>query len=128
MERYFFFLQQRHDVGDSMAESRGGKEDMRLKKSYEGLFETGTEYIGPDRFAKTFTSAQLKVKSKQNNISGLQLADLIAHPSRREILLENGKITDNRNDIFADRIVEILQGKYYARGDKVLGHGKKLLQ
>lgn len=32
------------------------------------------------RFAETLTSRQLKVKPKANNISGLQIADLVAHP------------------------------------------------
>ncbi|HTY23872.1 MAG TPA: DUF3800 domain-containing protein [Desulfomonilaceae bacterium] len=31
LERYFFFLNRREVVGDVMAESRGGKEDRRLK-------------------------------------------------------------------------------------------------
>jgi hypothetical protein len=59
----------------------------------------------------------------------LQLADLIAHPSRREILIENNLLVDNR-DIFGDQICAILrQSKYlrHHRTGKITGYGKKLL-
>lgn len=120
LERFTFFLEQNNAAGDIMAESRGGKEDMRMKKSFEKLWQDGTEYIGPDRFQHVFTSKQLKVKPKSNNISGLQLADLIAHPSRNEILEENG-LLDRPMAPFATKIIEILQEKYYRQGGKVFG-------
>lgn len=47
LERYVFFLNQHERYGDVMAESRGGKEDRRLKASYEQLWESGTEYVRP---------------------------------------------------------------------------------
>ncbi len=117
LERYVLFLERMHVMGDMLAESRGGKEDKRLKKSFNRICEEGTNYINADRIMNVLTSCQLKIKPKLNNIAGLQLADLVAHPSRREILLESGKITDKRENIFADRIVEILTEKY----DKVAG-------
>lgn len=120
LERFTFFLEQHNVVGDIMAESRGGKEDMRLKKSFEKLWHDGTEYIDPDRFQHVFTSKQLKVKPKSNNISGLQLADLIAHPSRNEILEEND-LLDRPLAPFARRIIDVLQEKYYRRGERVFG-------
>ena len=47
--------------GDVMAESRGGKEDMRLKSSFVRLWKDGTDYVSPDQFQKALTSKQLKV-------------------------------------------------------------------
>ena len=61
-------------------------EDRRLKISFEGVYNNGTEYIKPEMFSKYLTSQQLKVQPKRNNIAGLQVADLIAHPSYRAIL------------------------------------------
>ena len=72
-----------------------------------------------------FFELKLIVKPKRNNIAGLQLADLLAHPSRREILLEHAKIEDPREDLFADKLVPILAEKYYGRVGRV--YGKKLL-
>lgn len=120
LERFTFFLERTNAVGDVMAESRGGKEDMRLKKSFMKLWTDGTEYIEPNRFQDVLTSKQLKVKPKSNNVSGLQLADLIAHPSRNEILNENNMF-DGTIAPFAESIIEILQDKYYKQGDRVFG-------
>ena len=120
LERFTFFLEQHNAVGDVMAESRGGKEDTRLKASFSKLWQEGTEYISPERFHNVLTSKQLKVKPKSNNISGLQIADLIAHPSRNEILNENN-LLDRPIAPFAEKIVGILQEKYYQRTEKIFG-------
>lgn len=120
LERYTFFLEQHFTVGDVMAESRGGKEDRRLKESFNNLWNEGTEFLEPERFQESFTSRQLKVKPKSNNISGLQLADLIAHPSRNEILDEFGFL-DRPLPPFGSKIIDILQSKYYRHDGKIFG-------
>jgi hypothetical protein len=125
LERYAIFLEQRQAQGDVMAESRGGKEDRKLKDSFSRLWNGGTEYVTPDRFQKVLTSKQLKVKPKANNISGLQIADIIAHPSRTEILLENGKRSTQLAP-FAKKVVAILEGKYYQQEGKTFG--KKFIE
>lgn len=107
-----------------MAESRGGKEDMRLKKSFVNLWDDGTEFIPPDKFHNVLTSKQLKVRAKSNNVTGLQLADLLAHPSRNEILHENGFLEKGLPP-FGKAIVKVLQGKYYQKDGKI--YGKKFL-
>jgi len=124
LERYIMFLERKKCSGDVLAESRGGKEDQRLKNSFLNLWREGTQYIGPERFQATLTSKQLKVKSKANNISGLQIADVLSHPSRSEILLENGKRMESLAP-FARKIVSILNDKYYRVDEKM--YGKKFL-
>lgn len=124
LERFVFFLEQNDSKGDGMAESRGGKEDTRLKDSFLRLWEKGTDYVSPERFYDVLTSKQLKVKPKSNNISGLQLADIIAHPSRNEILKEN-KLLEKEIAPFARRVIKILQKKYYQRDGRIFG--KKFL-
>jgi len=96
----------------------------RLKDSYHRLWTQGTEFLPLDRFQGRLTSRQLKVKIKANNIAGLQLADLLAHPSRNEILKENN-LLEKPIAPFARQVIEILQAKYYQRGGKVFG--KKML-
>ncbi len=123
MERYVFFLNQNNIIGDVMAESRGGKEDIRLKESFNKLWKNGTDYVGIEQFQKRLTSGQLKIKSKSNNIAGLQIADLIAHPSRNEIFLDEGIKTELAP--FGKKITEILQYKYYRKNEKIFG--KKML-
>ena len=101
---------------------------MRLKVSFNRLYNEGNNFVKSEVFQQRLTSCQLKVKPKANNVAGLQLADLIAHPSRREILIEENKITPSRVDIFGDKITKILQIKYHRSWDgKIKGVGKKLL-
>jgi hypothetical protein len=124
LERYALFLKRNGSIGDAMAESRGGKEDRRLKDSYERLWQVGTEYIAGALFQEVISSRQLKVKPKLNNIAGLQLADLIAHPSRNEILRENDLMLDTK-DNFGRRICAILGNKYDQIEGKI--YGKKFI-
>lgn len=123
LERFNFWLNRIGSKGDVMAESRGGREDMRLKREFQSLWENGTNYVGANQFQRSITSRELKVKPKSDNIAGLQLADLIAHPSRSEILYE--KEFRGKLGVFAEQIVEILADKYYNMGKRV--YGKKFL-
>ena len=97
---------------------------MRLKEAFRTLWREGTDFIEPSRIQNVLTSKELKVKLKKNNISGLQLADLIAHPSRNEILKENGHFTGDFPP-FAQQVVKILVDKYYQKSERI--YGKKFI-
>jgi hypothetical protein len=120
MERFTFWLNRQRAQGDVMSESRGGKEDMRLKGSFLRLLERGTDFVGPEQFKNVLTSQHLKVRPKSANVAGLQLTDLIAHPSRNEILSEQG-LLGRPLAPFAQRIVELLRDKYDQEGGRVYG-------
>jgi hypothetical protein len=120
LERFVFYLKRKDTYGDAMAESRGGKEDRRLKDSFERLWKSGTEYVAPEEFQTRFTSRQLKVKTKSNNIAGLQICDLIAHSSRNEILKEQG-ITSVNVSPFGGKVIRLLQIKYDREGARCFG-------
>lgn len=124
LERFVLFLERNNTIGDALAESRGGKEDMRLKASFVRLWEKGTGYISSERFKNRLTSKQLKIKSKANNISGLQLADLLAHPSRNEILDEHN-VLGKPLGAFAKKVIQILREKYDQKGECI--YGKKFI-
>jgi hypothetical protein len=124
LERFCFFLERGNCKGDVMAESRGGKEDRRLKDSFARIWEKGTDYVEPAKFQNCLTSKELKVKPKTNNIAGLQLADLLAHPSRNEILKEQGFMNWELGR-FCLRVIGILRNKYDQVDDKI--YGKKFL-
>jgi hypothetical protein len=126
IERFFFFLEAVSSTGDVMVESRGGKEDMRLKKSYSRIFQNGTQFIEAERLQKRLTSRELKVKPKMLNVAGLQLADLIAHPSRRFMFRKYG-IDEGKSYIFGDKIIRIIENKYYKGKTGIEGYGIKIL-
>ena len=120
LERFVFFLESNNAIGDVMTESRGGKEDKRLKESFCRLWNKGTEYLTPERLHTVLSSKQLKVKPKSANISGLQLADIVAHPSRTEILKESFN-RDLAIAPFAKKIIAVLQEKYYQKDGRIFG-------
>lgn len=125
LERFSYWLNRRSSKGDVMAESRGRRDDTRLKDEFRSLWGNGSDYVGANQFQRSLTSRELKVKPKSANIAGLQLADLIAHPSRSDILYEEGFLENLGG--FAEQIVEILTDKYDRRGRRIDGYGKKFL-
>ena len=124
LERFNYWLNRRNAKGDVMAESRGGREDKRLKEEFRDLWTNGTQFVESSQFQRSLTSRELKVKPKSANITGLQLADLIAHPSRSEILEEQG-LLERGLGTFARQIVTILAEKYDRNGDRL--YGKKFI-
>jgi hypothetical protein len=128
MERYALWLDERNLRGDVMAESRGKKEDLRLKAEFAQIFLSGTANISHADFVASFTSSQLKVKPKSANVSGLQLADLIAHPS----FICTKARHDNQNlpANFGGQIAQILEASKYRRSQwngRIDGYGRKWL-
>ena len=126
VERFFFFLEEKNSKGDVMIESRGGKEDMRLKKSFRKILDNGTHFIESDKLQARLTSKELKVQPKKLNISGLQIADLIAHPARRYIFRKY-EIDEGRKYTFGEKIIEILKHKFYNKAGNIEGYGIKKL-
>lgn len=126
VERYFRFLSNKNSIGDIMIESRGGKEDIRLKKSYRKIYDEGTSFIKPDLFQKVLTSKELKVKPKSSNIAGLQLADLIAYPARQYIFDIYG-IEKKLKPTFNDYIIGVIESKFYNLRGEIKGYGIKIL-
>ena len=127
IERYRLFLNIKKAKGDVMYESRGGKEDMRLKTSFRKLMESGTHNLSADQLSEHITSKELKVKTKQSNIAGLQIADLIAHPVRRWAFINLIEMNEG-NSTFADEINQILEkNKFFRYDGKINGYGVKKL-
>jgi len=127
LERYVLWLERKGQIGDVMAESRGGKEDRRLKGSFQKVYEDGTDYIFADQIQSRLTSKQLKVKPKSINVAGLQLADLVAHPAFKAAQARRNK--QKLPQTFGGKISEILEDtKYIRRPDgNIEGWGRKWL-
>ena len=89
---YDEWLGQVGGTGDVMAESRGKREDRQLKEDFR-RFMTGQGNLSES--PRWVTSSQIKLNLKAENITGLQLADLLAYPSKKGILLDNDCGVDN---------------------------------
>lgn len=128
MERYCGFLNRFGHTGDVMAESRGGAEDRELKKAYSNLLVTGTYYHPQSFFLRSLTSKEIKLKPKTANIAGLQVADLLAYPSKYDVLSESGILNFPRGQ-FRDRLRQAMRRHYNRQvySGRIRGYGMVLL-
>ena len=128
LERYCGWLKYQGAIGDVMAESRGRVEDFKLKQEYRDFFHNGTSYCPTTDIQNTLTSKDIKLKRKDANIAGLQLADTLAYPVKQAMLIEKGCM-DDPGDNYGKRIYEIAKAKFNKneQTDRVEGYGKKWL-
>ena len=112
-ERYGQWLERIGGIGDVLVESRGKKADRQLKRDFQRFMDRR-----PD--LSRISSHQIKLKTKESNISGLQLADLFGHPSVREVLRENGRSLGKPLGETALRFVAAIQPKYVPNGKALL--------
>lgn len=129
LERYAGLLNFHNAEGDVMAESRGGTEDRQLSQAYLRVHAAGTFSHGLDFFQACLTTKNLKLKRKQANIAGLQVADLLAHPCRLDVLNDEGLLPTGLPP-FAAQLASVIASKYNgrARQNRVSGYGKVLLK
>lgn len=127
VEKFVQFLERKDAIGDIMPESRDAK-DKKLQAAYAIVRNEGTDYVNPQRIASVLRGGNLKFRSKPENVAGLQLCDLIAHPSHiyaRSIMQHPVAVGP-----FANRIVEILTRQKYDRSPwngRIGGYGIKCL-
>lgn len=127
MEKYALCLRKRGTIGDIMPEARGKPQDAALQKEFSRVLEHGTRYASSDSIRERIPSKNLKFRTKKDNIAGLQLCDLLAHPSHYAIRW-NLKHPVQVGQ-FAERVVKILVDAKYNRSayGKVWGWGAKSL-
>lgn len=129
MERCCGYLNLIGARGDIMAESRGGSEDMQLKRAYQDVWDRGTQHRGAAFFKRALTSKDVKLEKKRSNISGLQVADLLAHPIKQDILRVHGTAEIPVGD-FANQICKAIASKYNKQEytGRVEGYGRIFLR
>jgi hypothetical protein len=126
-EKYVRFLERRDEIGDLMPEARKGEKDARLQAAFTAVRDRGTEYVTSDRIKSALRGKALKFRTKENNVAGLQLCDLLAHPSHMNVRRHMGhNVTLGP---FAEKIVAILEEGKYDRSSngKIVGYGIKHL-
>ncbi|CAM1356722.1 DUF3800 domain-containing protein [Tenacibaculum ascidiaceicola] len=85
-------------------EKRGKKKDLSLRKSYTEIVRFGTDYKSTSDFL--VCNPKLFFRGKNQNINGLQLADLIAYPIARKSIhpeLEQKTYNVIQDKIFANK-------------------------
>lgn len=85
VEKYAQWLERNNVVGDTLAERRGKADDKALEEEYLRVIQQGTQFVSAENIRKNIVAEKLKMRHKNENISGLQLVDLIANPAYRYI-------------------------------------------
>lgn len=105
---YDQWLGQVGGTGDVMIESRGKREDKGLKEDFNRFM---MREIGARESRRSVSSNQIKLNRKAENITGLQLADLLAYPAKRGVLMDNERITDYPTSPATLRFIEAVRPK-----------------
>ena len=104
IERAIFYLDDVSDNADMhiIAEMRGKQQDQSLLNYYNRLRDVGTHWVTPERLQSHIR--KFDFLSKKQNVTGLQLADLIAYPITQHLLYPDR--VNFAYDIIKDNIYE----------------------
>jgi hypothetical protein len=128
VERYVSWLRRNDLRGDVAIEPRFPKADKKVKNSFRLIYDGGSENVPSTLMQRHLLSHDIIFIGKQHNIAGMQLCDLLAHPSCRSMRFERDGREEPRD--FGSMIVEILMERRYARHPTskiVEGWGRKWL-
>jgi Protein of unknown function (DUF3800) len=128
VERYIFWLKRNGVVGDVKGEARTPWHDRRLRQAYRRLYDRGGDYLKPADTKARLISRELRLETKEANVAGLQVADLLAHPAHRTLkfMEENRPIPDD----YGASLIRILEDGVYDRHPRtklMRGTGRKWL-
>lgn len=127
IERYTLFLERMINIGDLMPEARGNKQDQALTAEFIRCRANGTRFVSREKIQQFIPSRNLKFRTKKDNISGLQLCDLIAHPSH--YCIRHNKKHSVHLGPFGEKVAAILVNQKYDRSlaGGVWGYGAKFV-
>lgn len=75
-------------TSDVMAESRGQREDSQIQRAYQSLLIHGAQFGNGDYYRVAYPEDKLKMRRKDQNVAGLQLADLLAYGQKWLTVIE----------------------------------------
>ena len=129
LKRYVMFLDGNNSFGDVLIEARDKGQDKAIRKRYRSIYYYGTKKrkniidMPADRFQKRLSSNEIKLKPKRDNITGLQIADVIVSPMRNYILNKYENIEHKKS--YSLKIFNAIKNKIRTnkRGTIIEGYG-----
>lgn len=104
------FLVKNNGQADVVAEGRGKMEDQQIKAAYCDLRRDGSLYGKTGEYYKqAYPQEELIIKSKDNNIAGLQIADIIAFGQKVQTLISHHKTYARPQSVFSQRLNETVE-------------------
>ena len=89
---------------DVLAESRGKTEDKQIIRAYKSLRLNGSFYADGKHYRRYFPSEDLIIKKKEQNIAGLQIADMLAYGQKALTIQDSGKPMPRPLSAFVQRV------------------------
>jgi len=119
MERIVMILEKQFNGAKASvyAEARGPLEDALLQYEYVRLQIDGTSFISPSWFRYQLSPA-ITFKTKKDNITGLQIADLIARPCGEKVL--NPSSNPERWQECKDKLCKEIETAHSMLGMKII--------
>lgn len=113
LQRYRGWLVVNDGVGDVLTESRGKDEDRRLRRAYEHIYQRGDgRFLSAADMQAVLTTRKLKIDRKTEDITGLQVADLLANPMKRGVL-QDFRGEPRAPGTFTQRLIETMKPHYH---------------
>lgn len=128
VERYVKQLHTWNAKGDIFVESRNHNDNNTLNVEFRLFYEAGNENVSVDRVQRRLIDGKLNFKRKDQNVAGLQLADLIAFPSHRHLVCSDRGVEMDTG--FGSHVVDLLLEQKYRRSvnGRIDGYGTKWLK
>lgn len=111
LERFVFMLNEHGEEGIIVAERRNAVLDTQLELAFLNLKVQGTEYISASSIRRVVKN--LIFRDKKENVTGLQIADLVASPIGRFVL---GKKIHEDFQIIESKFRRSKEGEYLGFG------------
>ena len=98
----------KHGQADVLAEARGNPLDKQLKTAYRKLHTGGERYGGAEEYQEVFPAEDIMVKRKDQNVAGIQIADLLVTGQTLETILKHGKPPPHQPSAFTKRLNSVV--------------------
>lgn len=90
---------------DIVAEARGKVEDAQLQAAYQALRTKGGSIYGTaSEYLAAYPDNGITFRRKDQNVAGLQVADMLAAPQKTEIVQKNGRPLAAPQSAFTTRL------------------------
>jgi hypothetical protein len=84
LEWFVGLIDKNEFYGDVVGEARSRKYDAELRRAFRYFYRNGSRSVcKKETVQKRLTSQELRLRKKEENIAGLQIADLLAQPALR---------------------------------------------
>lgn len=102
------YLAIHNEQADVLAESRGNPLDEQLKTAYRNLRTLGERYGKAQEYQEVFPVKDIIVKRKDQNVAGIQIADLLVTGQTLETIIKRGKTPPQAPSAFTKRLNSVV--------------------